>query len=188
GGAALAAIGLVSFLGVAQFLPAMLGGLFWRGATRAGALAGLSAGFAVWAWSMLLPNFGGGALMSDAVLTEGPLGIGWLRPQALFGIGGLDPLSHAILWSMALNTGFFVTVSLVSFPSPLERLQGAQFVDVFRHSASRQSWSGGMAQSEDLLIMAQRIMGASDAQALFQREARRQGLAGFLPEPSPDFL
>ena len=188
GGAALAAIGLVSFLGVAQFLPAMLGGLFWRGATRAGALAGLSAGFAVWAWSMLLPNFGGGALMSDAVLTEGPLGIGWLRPQALFGIGGLDPLSHAILWSMALNTGFFVAVSLVSFPSPLERLQGAQFVDVFRHSASRQSWSGGMAQSEDLLIMAQRIMGAGDAQALFQREARRQGLAGFLPEPSPDFL
>ena len=188
GGAALAAIGLVSFLGVAQFLPAMLGGLFWRGATRGGALAGLGVGFAVWTWAMLLPSFGSGAVLSGAVLAEGPWGIGWLRPQALFGIDGLDPLVHATLWSMSLNTLAFVIISLASFPSPLERLQGAQFVDVFQHSGGRQSWSGGMAQSEDLLIMAQRIMGAGDAQALFQREAKRQGLAGYLPEPSPDFL
>ncbi len=33
GGAALAAIGLISFAGVAQILPALLGGMFWRGAT-----------------------------------------------------------------------------------------------------------------------------------------------------------
>ncbi|MDQ2091387.1 ATP-binding protein [Marimonas arenosa] len=188
GGAALAAIGLVSFLGVAQFLPAMLGGLFWRGATRSGAIAGLSVGFAVWTWSMLLPSFGAGGVLSAGILAEGPFAIGWLRPQALFGIDGLDPLVHAILWSMVLNTLAFVAVSLVSFPSPLERLQGAQFVDVFQHSGGRQSWTGGMAQSEDLLIMAQRIMGAGDAQRLFQREAQRQGLAGYLPEPSPDFL
>ncbi|MDU8929101.1 ATP-binding protein [Alisedimentitalea sp. MJ-SS2] len=188
GGAALAAIGLVSFLAVAQFLPAMLGGLFWRGATRAGALAGLSVGFAVWAWAMLLPSFGAGGVLSEAVLAQGPFGIGWLRPQALFGIGGLDPLVHAIMWSMVLNTLAFVTVSLVSFPSPLERLQGAQYVDVFQHSAGRQSWSAGMAQSEDLLIMAQRIMGPEEAQALFHREAQRQGIAGYLPDPSPDFL
>ncbi len=120
---------------------------------------------------------------------HGPFGIGWLRPQALFGIsGGLDPLVHAILWSMLLNTLVFVVVSLMAFPSPLERLQGAQFVDVFQHSARRQSWTGGMAQSEDLLIMAQRIIGPGEAQALFQREAQRHGLAGYLPEPSPDFL
>ena len=64
------------------------------------------------------------------------------------------------LASMIGSTLAFVAVSLISFPSPLERLQGAQFVDVFQHSAGRQSWTGGMAQSEDLLIMAQRIMGA----------------------------
>ncbi|WP_137700009.1 ATP-binding protein [Marimonas lutisalis] len=188
GGAALAAIGLVSFAGVAQFLPAMLGGLFWRGATRLGALAGLMVGFAVWTWSMLLPSFGPGAILSEAVLAQGPAGIAWLRPQALFGIAGLDPLVHAILWSISLNTLAFVILSLLSFPSPLERLQGAQFVNVFQHSASPQSWAGGGAQSEDLLIMAQRILGPREAQALFQAEARRQGLAGYLPEPSPDFL
>ncbi|PIE12220.1 MAG: sodium:solute symporter [Rhodobacterales bacterium] len=188
GSAALAAIGLVSFLGVAQFLPAMLGGLFWRGATRNGAISGLAVGFAVWAWSMLLPSFGEGVVLSREVLAEGPFGLGWIRPQALFGITGLDPLVHAILWSMSLNTLVFTIVSLIGFPSPLERLQGAQFVDVFEHSARAQSWSGGVAQSEDLMIMAQRILGPKEAQILFQKEAKRQGLAGYLPEPSPGFL
>ncbi|MDQ2095312.1 sensor histidine kinase [Rhodalgimonas zhirmunskyi] len=188
GGAALAAIGLVSFAGVAQFLPAMLGGLFWRGASRRGALAGLLIGFALWGWTMFLPSFGAGAILSQGTLEQGPWGIGWLRPQALFGIEGLDPLVHAVLWSMSLNTLAFVLVSLMSFPSPVERLQGAQFVDVFDHSSRPQRWSGGAAQSEDLLVMAQRILGPAQAQALFQAEAGRQGLVGYLPEPSPDFL
>ena len=47
GSAALAAIGLIAFVGMAQFLPALLGGIFWRGATKAGALA-LSLGILGW--------------------------------------------------------------------------------------------------------------------------------------------
>ena len=42
---ALVSIGLMSFVAVAQFAPAIVGGLFWRGATKAGAFAGISAGF-----------------------------------------------------------------------------------------------------------------------------------------------
>jgi len=45
GGEALAAIGLISFTGVAQILPALLGGIFWRGASRVGAAMGLVRGF-----------------------------------------------------------------------------------------------------------------------------------------------
>jgi signal transduction histidine kinase len=67
-------------------------------------------------------------------------------------------------------------------------LQGAQFVNIFEHSNNPQSWSGGIAQSEDLMIMAQRILGPAEVQSFFQAEAARQGLAGFLPEPTPDFL
>ena len=52
---ALVSIGLISFAAVAQFAPALLGGLFWKGGTRAGALAGMSAGFAVWFYTLLLP-------------------------------------------------------------------------------------------------------------------------------------
>ncbi|ETX26715.1 sensor histidine kinase [Roseivivax isoporae] len=188
GGGALAEIGLVSFAGVAQVLPAMLGGIFWRGATRVGAVAGLSTGFAIWLWTLFLPSIGAGGVISPEILAEGPWGLGWLRPQALFGIAGMDPLLHAILWSMSLNALAFFTGSVASFPTPLERLQGAQFVNVFQHSAGPRSWTGGVAQTEDLMVMAQRILGAEDALALFAREARRQGVRGDLPDPSPDFL
>jgi Na+/proline symporter/nitrogen-specific signal transduction histidine kinase len=188
GGAALASIGLISFAGVAQFLPPLMGGIFWRGATRIGALTGLGIGFVIWLYTLLLPSFGPSVFMSFPLLSEGPLGISWLRPQALFGIGGMDPLVHSVLWSLLLNTVVFVFVSMITFPAPLERLQGAQFVNVFQHSGNPQGWSGGVAQSEDLMIMAQRILGAIEAQSFFQREAAAQGLAGYLPEPTPDFL
>lgn len=188
GGAALAAIGLVSFTGVAQFLPAMLGGLFWRGATRSGALAGLGTGFLIWLYCLFLPSFGSSSVLPQAVVDDGLFGLGWLRPQALFGAVGMDPVVHAVMWSMSLNTAAFVIVSLLTFPKPLERLQGAQFVNVFQHSARAGSWTGGLAQSEDLLIMSQRILGAGEAQSLFSEAARRQGLGGYLPEPSPEFL
>ncbi|MCB1338366.1 MAG: sodium:solute symporter [Maritimibacter sp.] len=187
GGAALAAIGLISFAGIAQVLPAMLGGLFWRGATRVGAAAGLIAGFAIWAYALFLPSFGL-ALYAPDLMAQGPFGLGWLRPQAFFGIDGVDPVVHAVLWSMIFNTLFFFVFSLLSFPAPLERLQGAQFVNVFEHSAPTHGWARGAAEAEDLLIMAQRIMGGGEAQALFRSQAAAQGKSGYLPDTTPDFV
>lgn len=187
-GAALAAIGLIAFAGIAQILPALVGGLFWRGATRTGALAGLTLGFGLWIYTALLPGIGTAGVIPATMLADGPLGIGWLRPQALFGIEGLDPIVHSTLWSLSLNTAAFIAVSMLSFPSPLERLQGAQFVNVFDHSVGPRGWTGSPAQAEDLLTMARRILGPDRAQALFQREARRQGAGGNLPEPTPEFL
>ena len=188
GGAALAAIGLISFSGVAQFLPPLLGGIFWRGGARSGALAGLGAGFAIWLWCLFLPSFGEGVVIPAEVMRHGPWGLSWLRPYALFGIEGLDPLVHGVLWSMLINSGLFAGISLLSFPSPMERLQGAQFVNIFQHSDSPRGWEGGTAQSEDLMVMAQRLLGAREAQKLFQREAERQGVQGYLPEPTGEFL
>jgi Na+/proline symporter len=53
---ALVSIGLISFAAVAQFAPALLGGMYWKGGTRAGALAGLGAGFALWVYTLMLPS------------------------------------------------------------------------------------------------------------------------------------
>ena len=187
GGDALASIGIVSFSGIAQILPALVGGLFWRGATRLGALAGLLTGFCIWIYTLFLPELGGAFLPPDW-LENGPFGMAWLHPQALFGITGLDPIVHSALWSLSLNTAAFCLVSTLTFPTPLERLQGAQFVDVFDHSAGPGGWLGSVAQAEDLMIMSQRILGPEEAQAFFQRELARQGGPGPLPEPTPRFL
>jgi Na+/proline symporter/signal transduction histidine kinase len=188
GGSALAAIGLISFTGVAQFLPAMMGGIFWRGATRWGALAGLIVGFSVWIFCSLLPSFGPGAVLSAETFEAGLWGLGWLRPQALFGIEGIDPTVHAIAWSLTLNTSAFLAVSLVTFPDPVERLQGAQFVNVFDHSTQARGWDAALATSEDLMIMTQRILGADEALNMFRIEAEKQGVQGHLPEPTREFL
>src|SRR5215510_8129046 len=100
---ALVSIGLISFAAVAQFAPAALGGIFWKGGTRRGALAGLCAGFAVWCYTLLLPAFARSAWLPIGLLEHGPFGIALLKPLALFGLSGLDQITHAMIWSMLAN-------------------------------------------------------------------------------------
>ena len=186
GGAALAAIGVISFAGIAQILPAMLAGIFWRGATRVGAALGISLGFALWAWTLLLPSVAVG--LPAGVMADGPWGIGWLRPHALFGISGVDPLVHTLFWSMAANVAGLFMGSVLTFPSPMERLQGAAMVNVFRTPGGPRAWQPAEIEAEDLLVMAQRILGAAEAQALFRSAALSQGADTYLPQVTQTFL
>ncbi|HNJ83769.1 MAG TPA: histidine kinase, partial [Piscinibacter sp.] len=72
---ALVSIGLISFAAVAQFAPALLGGMYWKGGTRAGALAGLALGFALWGWTLLLPSIAKSGWMPRGFLDHGPFGL-----------------------------------------------------------------------------------------------------------------
>ena len=107
---------------------------------------------------------------------------------ALFGITEIDPLVHATFWSMLFNSGALIVVSIVTFPNPLERLQGAQFVNVYDYSSGARTWSQSAAKAEDMLVMSQRILGGAEAQTIFQREAMSQGKTGFLPDVTADFI
>ena len=185
GAGALASIGLIAFLGVAQVLPALLGGLFWRGSTRAGAIAGVTIGFAAWGYTLFLPSFGDGLIFGPAALQNGPFGVLWLRPQALFGVTIDDALVHAAFWSLGLNAAFFIGVSLLTFPKPIERLQAMQFANRGVATASRIHRTGA---TEDLLILAQRILGRNEGMRLFNQTARDQGKASGLPAPTDEFI
>jgi Na+/proline symporter/signal transduction histidine kinase len=123
---ALVSIGLVSFAAIAQFAPAFFGGLVWRRATAAGAIAGIVTGFAVWAYTLLLPWIIEAGWLPRSIMTEGPFGLGILTPQALFH-SQLDPLTHGVLWSMAANVAMYVAGSLLRAPEPVERLQAHLF-------------------------------------------------------------
>jgi signal transduction histidine kinase len=178
---ALAPIGLISFAGVAQFLPAIIAALFWRDASVKGAAVGVSIGFVVWAWSMFLPSFETSSPAVAALMAEGPWGIAWLRPEALFGLSGLNPLVHSVFWSLFLNTGALVVVSLLTSQSPLERLQATLFVDAFRRTGSP-NFIRGSAAANDLFFVAQRVLGAERAAQLFSGLPRPDGA------PGPEFI
>ncbi|MBB5702336.1 Na+/proline symporter/signal transduction histidine kinase [Ochrobactrum daejeonense] len=120
----LASIGFVSFAAIAQFVPAFIGGLFWRNANGRGAMLGLSAGFLIWAYTLLLPTI---APEGAAILRDGFLGFTALRPEALFGTNAL-PLTNGVAWSLAANTLFYVLGSLSRASTPLERIQASIFL------------------------------------------------------------
>lgn len=175
---ALVSIGLISFAAVAQFGPALLGGMYWKGGTRQGAMAGLLLGFSVWAYTLMLPSLAKSGWMPDAFLLEGLWGWAWLRPEALLGMRGLDNLTHSLFWSLLFNAGAYVVVSLWRTPSAQETSQALLFVDVFdRTSAARPVFWRGQASVADLLPLAARFLGADKARTCFEIYARQSGVA-----------
>jgi signal transduction histidine kinase len=94
-----------------------------------------------------------------------------------------------VFWSLALNTAAFCAGSVLTFPDPVERIQGAAFVNAFDAEAQggRLGWTHGQAEPEALLNLAQRILG-EEALSFFETEARAQGKDGYLPDMTPAFL
>jgi Na+/proline symporter/signal transduction histidine kinase len=163
---ALVGIGLISFAAVAQFAPAMFGGMYWKQGTRAGAVAGLLAGFVVWLYTLLLPSFAKSGWMPSGFVEQGLFGLGWLKAQALFGLAGLDEISHCLWWSMLANIGAYVAVSLHSRPDAVEASQAEHFVDVFRfdsRNTEARLWRG-KASADALVQLLERFLGAARAQ------------------------
>ncbi|MDR2241026.1 MAG: sensor histidine kinase [Zoogloeaceae bacterium] len=176
---ALVSIGLISFAAVAQFAPAIFGGIYWKGGTREGAIIGLAAGFAVWIYTLLLPSFAKSGWLSLDFIQSGPFGVALLRPQQLFGLGGLDEISHSLFWSMLVNIGCYLIISLRRRPDVVETGQGTLFVDAFRRadsSGGSRFWRGS-AQVEDLLPLIGRFLGPERAREAFLAHARQRGLA-----------
>ncbi|HMM63651.1 MAG TPA: PAS domain-containing hybrid sensor histidine kinase/response regulator, partial [Mesorhizobium sp.] len=122
--ARLSSIGLMSFAAIAQFAPALIGGLIWRGANGRGAALGMAAGISVWAYTLLFPSL---AAADNAIVVNGLFGLEALRPQQLFGTVA-EPLNHGVMWSLSVNALFFFFGSLSRASLPLERIQAAIFV------------------------------------------------------------
>ena len=96
---------------------------------------------------------------------------------------------HSLFWSLSANTLLFVLGSLAREPRPIERLQAALFVDVFRTPAEAAS---GLirrsAAAEDLRVLAERILGADETRRLFERAAHEQGLEHGPPIANDAFI
>lgn len=94
-------LGLISFVAVAQFLPGIIGLLYWRRANRRGFLLGLLGGICIWSVTLLLP------LLETSGLIRTDFNIPALRLAT-----GLDQWEFATFWSLTLNSLLFVLGSL----------------------------------------------------------------------------
>ncbi len=173
---ALASIGLLSFAGVILFLPPLLGGLYVRGIGRRGVVAGLACGVAVWFYTLVLPSLVGVGWLDASWLANGPGGLAWLRPQALFGFGFGDSLTHGVFWILLVDIAVMAAVSINTPQSLVERAQATAFVDLGVHQ-------GGVGQRAphppavrvaELEVVLQRFLGTQAArQALDDYTSRR---------------
>ncbi|MEH6577738.1 MAG: hypothetical protein V7731_11745 [Amphritea sp.] len=124
----LVTIGVISLVAILQFTPAMLGGLLWRHGNRSGALLGLHAGMLLWIYTLIVPLLIDQGLLPTSLLTEGPGGLAWLRPTALFGIEMESRVPHAVFWSMLFNGGLYWLAGLWGHMGTEERNQASEFV------------------------------------------------------------
>ncbi len=173
----LVSIGLISFVAVSQFAPAVIGGLYWKEATRKGALAGIVLGFVVWFYTLIVPNFVEAGLLSKSIMQEGLFGVKWLRPQSLFGLEFL-PVAHSLFWSLFFNIVAYVAVSVFTSQNSQERNQAELFVDVFKYADSYDEaviWKG-IAHKKDLEELLARFVGENKAKNLLNEfEQENQG-------------
>ena len=103
-------LGLISFVAVAQFLPGILGALFWQRANRNGFITGLIGGIIVWAVTLLFPLLETSGFISNA------FDLKTVRQNT-----GLGYWEFATFWSLALNGTLYVVVSLLSTQSKEEQ-------------------------------------------------------------------
>ncbi|MFI4922170.1 MAG: sensor histidine kinase, partial [Burkholderiales bacterium] len=127
---------------------------------------------------LLLPAFAKSGWLPISFLEQGPFGIALLKPHQLFGLAGLDEITHAMIWSMLCNFGAYVGVSLKSRPSATEQAQATLFVDVLKQtgeSGGSRFWRG-TASVPELHALLGRFLGLERADEAFASYARQRGL------------
>ncbi len=188
GSHALVAIGLVSFVGVAQLAPPFLAAFLWRGVSSAGAIAGLVAGLLVWGYSAVVPLLVRSGSLPDTWLTAGPAGVAWLRPDALFGVSGMTPLTASLWWSWLINALVLVLVSLWRPPDAATsaaayRFRRAAWRKLAHDGEEEESPAAGhtawqaKARSDPLLATLERFVGADRLREALTHYRRERGLA-----------
>ncbi len=172
----LVSLGLTAFVAVAQFAPSMIGGVFWREGNRYGALAGLGLGFALWLYTLMVPNLSGLGIDTLRLVENGLFDISWLRPTAMFGLNGFDPITHATILSLSLNIVAFVWVSRLTQARVQDRIQADHFVDL-RLSKSIPSTGSDFENAcfADLQTLCDRFLGHQRSREAFHHFARQSG-------------
>jgi Na+/proline symporter/signal transduction histidine kinase len=157
----LVSIGLVSFVVIAQLAPSFFGAIFWKRGSKNGAIAGIILGFLICLYTLLIPYAIGITKSSSLFMQEGPWGIGLLKPFQLFGLDYLEPIPHAVFWSLLFNTMSYAAISVSFKGNYRERNYAEMFVDIDKYITNHENafvWKG-TAYIKDIQKVLQRFLG-----------------------------
>ncbi|MCP1727220.1 Na+/proline symporter/signal transduction histidine kinase/ActR/RegA family two-component response regulator [Natronospira proteinivora] len=151
-------IGALSFSGLAQLAPAVVLAVYRPGLPDRAVLAGLIAGIAVWSYVLLVPLAVAALGWPAGWLMSGPLGLAWLAPEGLFGLGQLDVLPRAVASSLAVNLALIFLLARVLGPgrAPAGPVSGIE--------------------TETLETIARRFLGSEQTARLFQGGSQGRSL------------
>ncbi|MCH6234114.1 ATP-binding protein [Cognataquiflexum rubidum] len=173
----LVSIGLISFVAIAQFTPAIIGGIFWKKGARLGALFGIVAGFVLWFYTLVIPTMVTAGYLHPGLLENGLFGIIGLKPTALFGFQEMSYVTHGLFFSLSVNVILYVVISLFSTQTSKEHNQAVVFVDIFKYSTSLDSsiiWKG-QAYLPDLKALLHNFLGEEKTQEVLRDFSIRTG-------------
>ena len=157
----LVSIGLVSFVVIGQLAPSFFGALFWRRGSKKGAITGIIMGFLICFYTLLIPYAIGITKSSSLFIQEGPWGIALLKPFQLFGLDYLEPIPHAVFWSLFFNLICYAAISVSFKGNYRERNYAEMFVDIDKYITNHEDafvWKG-TAYISDIQKVLQRFLG-----------------------------
>lgn len=161
----LAAIGLLSFAAIAQFAPALFGGLLWQGGNRQGAIAGILGGIFIWFQQLFWP------VVSQQL---GADSVDVLIPYALLGFD-MDDFSFAVIVSLMVNITLYIVFSVVSTAPVRERMLANEFTSM-RAAPERRPKSSLDCKVDDVRVVLERILGQEKSDSFFHVYQGTHGL------------
>ncbi|MFT7351672.1 MAG: Na+/proline symporter/signal transduction histidine kinase [Flavobacterium sp.] len=144
-------IGMIAFVIIAQLAPAFFGALFWRRGSRLGAIYSILVGFLICLYTIFIPYAEGVASIKSSFITNGIFNIHLLKPFQLFGLDYLDPVPHALFWSLLFNSLTYFAVSVSFKGNYRERNYAEMFVDINKYITMHENafvWKGTAYRSD----------------------------------------
>ena len=157
----LVSIGMVAFVVISQLAPAFFGALFWRRGSRLGAIYSIIIGFIICLFTLLIPYAIGITNSESTFISNGFFNIELLKPFQLFGLDYLDPIPHALFWSLLFNTVTYFAVSVSFKGNYRERNYAEMFVDINKYITNHENafvWKG-TAYTRDIEKVLIRFLG-----------------------------
>ena len=167
---ALVTIGLVSFVAAAQFAPAILLGIYWKGASRPARWRGSRAASPSGSTRCCCPRSRARAGCRELRRARARSASRCSSRTHLFGLAGLDPITHAVFWSMLVNVGLFVGVSLFGRQSMHRASSGGACSSTSSNARARRAARAlaRHARVSDLKELLARFVGRQRADAGFR--------------------